>query len=174
MNVTIHYQRLDPERGLARYTEALLADDGVQLVTRAVIPPERRAEVSAGLWRLGLLPAAQTLTTILKQYFYAENFDLLRFYDQHGALAGIYSDIATPLTRAGGAYHLTDLYLDVWVTPAGEFHELDWDEFEAAQAAGRLSPQLAETARQTLARLRAEFQAGRYPAAYLADAQPHA
>lgn len=173
MDVTIHYQRLDPERGLARYTEGLVVDDGTRLVTEAVIPPEYRARVSAGLWRLGLLPETQTLSAIRKHYFYTENFDILLFYDQHGALAGTYSDITTPLTRVAGVYHITDLFLDIWITPAGGYHELDWDEFEAAVAAGQLSPELAQTAQQTLARLRAEFAAGRYPAAYLASPPGH-
>ena len=165
--ITVHYQRLDPERGLSLYTEARVADDGQRLTTTAVIPAEHQTQVSAGLWRLGLLPEAQTLTSIRKHYFYAENFDILEFYDQTGALAGRYSDITTPLTRIADAYHLTDLFLDIWITPAGTFHELDWDEFEAAVAAGHLTPELAQTARATLTRLRAEFQAGRFPAAYL-------
>lgn len=167
MDVNVYYRRLDPERGTSIYTEGLVDDDGRRLKTQAVIPAEYRARVSGGLWRADLLPRSQTLTSIRKHYFYAENFDVLIFYDQHEALAGYYSDITTPLTRVGADYHLTDLFLDVWITPAGAFHELDWDEFEAAQRAGHLSADLAETARAALGRVRAEFQAGRFPAAYL-------
>ena len=167
MDVSVYYRRLDPERGTSVYTEGLLDDDGRRLKTYTLIPAEHRARVSGGLWRLGLLPRAQTLTSVRKHYFYAETFDVLVFYDQDGALAGYYSDITTPLTRVGADYHLTDLFLDIWLTPAGAFHELDWDEFEAARRAGQLTADLAETARATLSRLRAEFQAGRYPSAYL-------
>lgn len=167
MEVTIFYQRLDPERGLATYREELIDDDGARLRTQAVIPPEYRPRVSGGLWKLGLLPKTATLTSIRKHYFYAQPFDVLEFYDQHGALAGRYSDIVTPLTRAADGYHITDLFLDVWLTPDGAFHELDWDEFEAARQAGWLSPAQADQARAGLERVRAEFQAGRFPAHYL-------
>jgi protein associated with RNAse G/E len=167
LDISVYYRRLDPERGTSLYTEGLVDDDGRRLKTYTVIPAEHRARVSGGLWRLGLLPRMQTLTSIQKYYFYAENFDLLVFFDQDHALAGYYSDVTTPLTRAGADYHLTDLFLDVWITPAGQFHELDWDEFDTAIQAGHLTPELAETARATLRRLRAEFQAGRFPSAYL-------
>lgn len=167
--VTVYYRRLDPERGTHAYLEYLIDDDGARLRTQRVIPADYRAGVSAGLWRLGLLPAAQTLTSIRKHYFYGEPFDVLEFFDQDGGFAGYYSDITTPLTRSDGAYHLTDLFLDVWVTPDRQFHELDWDEFEAAAEQGLITGEQQALARATMARLRAEFATGVYPERYLDD-----
>lgn len=163
----VFYHRRDPRRGTQLFEEVLIQDDGVCLRTTAVIPAEHRAGVSKGVWELGLLPREKVLTSLRKYYFYGEHFDLLQFFDQDGALAGYYSDIALPLERRGDEYHLTDLFLDVWVTGDGQFHELDWDEFEAAAEQGLLSEAEQAVARATLARLRAEFQAGRYPGYYL-------
>jgi hypothetical protein len=163
--VNVHYRRFD--RGLTVYTEELLEDDGVRLRTRAVIPQEFRAGVSAGLWRLGLLPREQVLSAVRKTYFYAEPFDVLEFFDQHDQFAGYYSDITTPLVKIDGEYFITDLLLDVWITPGGAAHELDWDEFEHAIHSGHLSAELQAHARAAIERLRAEIAAGQFPQRYL-------
>jgi hypothetical protein len=165
-NAVIHYRRLDG-RGTSVYTETLLSDDGVRLQTHAVIPEQYRAPISRGLWELGLLPRTQTFGAIRKSYFYREPFDVLEFFDTAGGFAGYYSDIVTPLTRVDGEYHLTDLFLDVWITPAGAAHELDWDEFDEAVQGGVLSEAQRAHALSALERLRAEIAAGAFPSQYL-------
>lgn len=165
-HAVVHYHRLDG-RGTAVYTEALISDDGVRLQTCAVIPEEYRISISRGMWELGLLPRAQTFGAIRKHYFYCEPFDVLEFFDTEGNFAGYYSDIVTPLTRVDGEYHLTDLFLDVWITPAGAAHELDWEEFAEAVRDGVLSEEQRAHALSALERLRAEIAAGRFPSQYI-------
>jgi predicted RNA-binding protein associated with RNAse of E/G family len=163
--VQIHYHRI--VEGTTIYTEELVADDGRRLQTFVDMPEERRRLISEQLWGMGVLPRPQVVAAIRKYYFYNEPFDVLAFYDTAGRLAGYYSDVGLPLTRSNGEYHMTDLFLDLWLTPGGAVHELDWDEFEAACAAGALTPELQAHARATLARLLAEIKAGVYPARYI-------
>lgn len=165
MNVTIHYDR--PGLGVTHYVEELIEDDGVCLRTLATIPPEHRLSLSQQLWIDGLLRRPRMIATIHKHYFYHEHFDLLVFYDLAGQVAGYYSDVATPLQKVADGYAITDLFLDIWLTPEGVLHELDVDEF--AEAIGRdLVPAGLQTiAWQTLDRLRDEVQAGIYPSRYL-------
>jgi hypothetical protein len=164
--VAIHYRRLD-QRGTTLYTETLVSDDGVRLQTFTAIPDEYRTAISQGLWGLGLLPRTQTFGSVRKHYFYAEPFDVLEFFDTAGRLAGYYSDITLPLTRVDGEYFITDLFLDVWITPQGAAHELDWEEFEEAARRGVLSAEQQAHARQAMRRLRAEIAAGAFPFQYI-------
>jgi len=163
--VHIHYHRI--LEGTTIYIEDLAADDGRCLQTFVDLPQHHRHSISAELWALGVLPPPQMVATIRKFYFYHEPFDVLAFYDTEGRLTGYYSDVALPLTRPNGEYHITDLFLDLWLTAEGAVHALDWDEFEAACAAGVLSPDLQDLARQTLQRLLAEINAGVYPSRYI-------
>jgi hypothetical protein len=131
------------------------------------LPAEQRRQISEQLWGMGVLPRPQVVAAIRKFYFYQEPFDVLAFYDTSGRLAGYYSDVGLPLTRSNGEYHMTDLFLDLWLAPDGTVYELDWDEFEAAGAAGALTLELQQHARAALARLLAEIKAGVYPARYI-------
>lgn len=165
MLATIHYTR--PGKGLTLYTEGLVSDDGHCLHTYTVLPDEIRQNLSLVLRRDGLIAPSQTIASIRKRYFYAEPFNLLEFRDTEERLAGYYSDIATLLVKQDGAYHLTDLFLDIWLAPDGTLHELDWDEFEEAIEQGVLTPEQQALAREAMARLVAEIASGRYPAHYL-------
>lgn len=166
MNVTIHYHR--PGLGITHYTEELLEDDGCRVRTYAVIPPAHRLSLSQQLWVDGLLPKTQLIGSIRKHYFYREHFDVLVFLDTEGQLAGYYSDIATPLQKVADGYALTDLFLDIWLTPEGQLHELDVDEFAEALAKDLVPRGLQTIAWNTMDRLRAEVQSGVYPGKYLA------
>lgn len=166
MQVQIHYHR--PLEGTTIYTEDFVSDDGRRLQTFVDLPEVHRRSISTELWAMGVLPRPQVVATIRKFYFYTEPFDVLEFRYETGELAGYYSDVALPLTRPNGEYHITDLFLDIWVFPDGAVRELDWDEFEAACRAGALSPELQTHARETMLRLLAEIKAGTYPLEYIA------
>jgi predicted RNA-binding protein associated with RNAse of E/G family len=119
------------------------------------------------LWIDGLLPKRQTIGSIRKHYFYHEHFDVLAFLDTEGQLAGYYSDITTHLQKVADGYAITDLFLDIWLTPEGRLHELDVDEFAEAIAKDLVPPGLQSIAWNTMERLRLEVQAGVYPQKYL-------
>jgi predicted RNA-binding protein associated with RNAse of E/G family len=165
MLVTIHYTR--PGKGLTVYTEGLVSDDGQRLHTYTVLPDEIRRDLSQALRRDNLIAPTQTIAAIRKRYFYSEPFNLLEFWDTEERLAGYYSDLTNLLVKRDDIYHLTDLFLDLWLTPEGTLHELDWDEFEEAVGQGVLTPEQATLARQTMARLVSEVASGHYPTHYL-------
>jgi predicted RNA-binding protein associated with RNAse of E/G family len=165
MLVTIHYTR--PGKSLTLYTEGLVSDDGHCLHTYTVLPDEIRRDLSQALRRDNLIAPTQTIASIRKRYFYAEPFNLLEFWDTENCLAGYYSDLTTLMVKRDDGYHLTDLFLDIWLTPEGTLRELDWDEFEEAVEHGVLTDEQQALARGTMARLVSEVADGQYPTRYL-------
>src|SRR5690606_6462237 len=105
----------------------------------------------------------QSVSAIRSHYFYHEYFDIIEWLGPDGAVAGYYSDIATPLRRVNGEYFVTDLFLDLWLVPGRPAVELDEDEFEAAIAAGLLTSEWQTQARRAFARLVDEARSGVYP-----------
>jgi predicted RNA-binding protein associated with RNAse of E/G family len=143
-------------------------DDGRRLTSFATIEPEDRPRLARAFWDQALLPPGQLLGSLRKHYFYGEHFTVLAFFFVDGSLAGYYSDIATPLQKAGPTdYRLTDLFLDYWLAPGQRPMALDHDEFEAAVNAGVLSGEQAECARLTSQRLQSEIAAGIFPYRYI-------
>jgi predicted RNA-binding protein associated with RNAse of E/G family len=163
--VAIHYHR--PGKPLTVYTEDLVSDNGICLRTTKTLPPEIGERLSHSMQKDGLIGPEQRVLTVNKVYFYNENFNLLEFRDTNGNLLGHYSDIGTPLCQVDGGYTMTDWFLDLWLTPNGQALELDWDEFNAALAAGLLSADEATQARITIERLKTEITSGIYPGRYL-------
>ena len=75
--------------------------------------------------------------------------------------------MTTHMNNTNVQYHLTDLFLDLWITPGPVVRELDWDEFEAATREGLLTLEWQSLARQTIARLKEEVDRGIFPGAYI-------
>jgi predicted RNA-binding protein associated with RNAse of E/G family len=166
MQAIIHYTR--PGKGLTVYTEGFVFDDGQRVRTYTELSEEAQAGLTEALQKQHLMSGGRRVGAIRKHYFYAEPFNVLEFFDTDGQLIAYYSDITTLLTKADGVYALTDLWLDMWLTPDGVFSELDWDEFEEAIAAGLATPAWQTLARATMARLKAEAASGVYPQKYVA------
>jgi predicted RNA-binding protein associated with RNAse of E/G family len=163
--VVIHYHR--PGKGITQYVEGLVEDDGIRLHTYTQIPEAERRLLDRALVSQGLIPSGSSAASIRKFFFYREYFDILEFRDSQGGLLGYYSDIATPLTKIDGRYHMTDLSLDLWLYPDGRCLELDLDEFEQSVADRIITDEQACNARQTFERLKAELEVGKYPDAYI-------
>jgi predicted RNA-binding protein associated with RNAse of E/G family len=166
MEAIIHYLR--PGKELTVYTEGLVFDDGQQVQTYTVLPEAVQADLTEALQKQNLLSGTRRVGAIRKHYFYSEPFNVLEFIDTEGQLIAYYSDITTLLIKVEGVYQLTDLWLDVWLTPDGIFRELDWDEFDEAIAAGLATPEWQTLARATMGRLKAEAASGIYPQKYIA------
>ena len=165
MKIRINYSRIGD--GISVYTENLVEDNGTRLKTFSVIPVEFGSPISEEWRQKGLIAQSQSIHSVTKYYFYTEYFDVLVFSDGNGELVGYYCDIVTPLEKIGNEYFLTDLFLDLWLTPDRTVWELDWDEFERAANAGLISTGLQEKARSTLKRLRDEIAKGTFPSAYI-------
>ena len=166
MEVNIYYRRFSAS-GTTTFREALVADDGRRLTTHSVIPIDERLGLSQGFWRQHMLPKGTIVGSLRKHYFYHEYFDILAVYLESGALAGYYSDIATPLRKIGDEYYLDDLFLDYWLAPGQPPMALDEDEFEAAVTAGVMTAEQISQACATFARLGQEIAAGIFPQRYI-------
>jgi predicted RNA-binding protein associated with RNAse of E/G family len=85
------------------------------------------------------------------------SYDLGKIYGVDGRHTGYYIDVLEPVRWQGDDLAtiepLTDLFLDLWVTPDGRCQVLDEPEFEEAEAQGRITPAQAAHARRTLAHL---------------------
>jgi len=163
--VNIYYHR--PGKELAIYEEDLVSVDEKQLVTFKTLPADASARLELALQKQGLIQPGQRILSIRKVYHFSENFNLLEFRGPDGELVGHYSDIGLPIEPFGQDYSMLDLFLDIWRFPNGTVMELDWDEFEEAQAKNLITPGQVEIARQTMLRLRNEAAQGIYPGHYL-------
>ena len=94
-------------------------------------------------------------------------YDLGKFYDGQRNLVGYYCDIIKPLNKLlrtpGKTNRITDLFLDLWITPEGDYVVLDEDEFEEALEHGYLSQNLADQARKQMDSLIQKVNARRFP-----------
>lgn len=165
-SISVYYQR--PGKGLTIYEEDLVQEDEVCLRTFKSLPDESGERLSVALRKQGLIRADQSVRAISKVYFFAEPFNILEFQDAAGNLLGYYSDIGEPARKlAPGKYEMTDLYLDVWLSPEGQLLELDWDEFEEALQKKIINTEQANLARAAMQRIKAENTLNIYPDQYI-------
>jgi uncharacterized protein len=67
------------------------------------------------------------------EYYYANRwFNIFAIANKEGIRKGWYCNIAEPACISTDTISQVDLYLDVWINPAGEILLLDEDEFETA------------------------------------------
>jgi predicted RNA-binding protein associated with RNAse of E/G family len=101
--------------------------------------------------------------------FPAAHHDIGRFHTPAGELTGYYANILTPVEvrpGEGGApdqWHTTDLFVDLFVTPAGEVHVLDLDELREAVDRGWVDPRAAASAEREVRRLARLARHGAWP-----------
>jgi predicted RNA-binding protein associated with RNAse of E/G family len=79
---------------------------------------------------------------------------------QDGNHLGYYVDIDTPIHISNGEYHLTDLFLDLWIAPDGKYIELDRDEFEEGFRKGLLTSRQYKKANQVFEALKCSIITG--------------
>jgi predicted RNA-binding protein associated with RNAse of E/G family len=90
--------------------------------------------------------------------------DIGRFHRADGSFTGIYANILTPpIFEKEGVWETTDLFLDVWVNPRGEFSILDEDQLEEAVAQGWVTEEQAKRASMEAEWIREEYLAGGWP-----------
>ena len=78
-------------------------------------------------------------------------FDIGKFYDRSKKWLGYYCDIIKPVKRLMSGSRttvLTDLFLDIWITPTGAVYLLDEDELKNAIRQDFISKSLAARAQK--------------------------
>jgi predicted RNA-binding protein associated with RNAse of E/G family len=161
-NVVIEYLR--PPGPPAVIQSELLHDDGNLTVFRHALSPSSPIEVE------GQVVLAEGFTGVW--FLYAgEAYDIGRIHDHRGVLTGYYCDMVLPLEHVGpGRYAITDLFLDLWISPGGHCSVLDREEFNTAVESGALSAEQAQLAEHTLRRLLEEAARGTFPPALVTQA----
>ena len=91
-------------------------------------------------------------------------YDVGLFHTRDGCFTGYYANILTPVVfRSEDEWETTDLFLDVWVGADGTVTLLDEEELEQAVAAGWITEEVAQNAREEALRLLNAAQAGTWP-----------
>jgi GrpB-like predicted nucleotidyltransferase (UPF0157 family)/predicted RNA-binding protein associated with RNAse of E/G family len=91
-------------------------------------------------------------------------FNIVKIRNLQGTHTGYYCDITTPprLLR-DGSIELTDLFLDLWVSPDLRYKVLDKDELEEALEKGWVEKQLHDKAKKELKKLITLVENGGFP-----------
>ena len=90
-------------------------------------------------------------------------YDIGKIYNLEDHFTGYYCDIILPMKRLETHFEITDLFLDLWVSPDGSYQVEDEDEFESAIAQNWIETDLANRARNALQDLIAEIESGAFP-----------
>lgn len=171
---TVRIEYIRPGKYTHVYEEDFLSLDDSCLRTHKVLPEDVSVALGNALSSQGLIAAGERVGIIDKTYLFEVPFNLLEFRRADGSLLGYYSDIGEPvIQRSEAEFQMTDLFLDVWLSPDGRLLELDWDEFEEAVSGRIISPAQADLARAAMRRIVDETAKGIYPFRYIlgADAE---
>lgn len=165
--VTIQYRRLP---GRIRRFQGLLREESSN---RLVI--EQQLRVRNPRRKFGRIVVAKGY---LAEWFIFRRkwYDVGKFYDRRGRFTGYYCDIIRPVSRLLSnplkTSIITDLFLDLWITPDGKCIALDEDELQRALAKHMISHSLAARARRELQDLIQLTRSGRFPPASIRKINP--
>jgi predicted RNA-binding protein associated with RNAse of E/G family len=153
--VTIEYLR--PPGPPELIQSELVHQDGYLTVFRHCLSPSSPVVID------GETVLAEGFTGVWFLYD-AETYDLGRIHDAAGRLTGYYCDMILPMELlTADRFAITDLFLDLWISPRGRCTVLDRHEFEDALRRGWITTEEASRAEQTLDRLLREVAAGTFP-----------
>jgi GrpB-like predicted nucleotidyltransferase (UPF0157 family)/protein associated with RNAse G/E len=91
-------------------------------------------------------------------------FSVLKVRNLQGELMGYYCDIvAPPRLLEDGTVEVTDLFLDLWVSPSLRYRVLDEEELEEALKKGWITGEQCKAAKRELQKLVRMVEHGRFP-----------
>ena len=90
-------------------------------------------------------------------------YDVGKIYNLKHEWTGYYCDIMMPVKRSKTQFEITDLFLDLWISPDGSYEIQDEDEFAEAIRHGVIDTELAKSAQNALDALIAEVESGKFP-----------
>lgn len=155
--ISILYRR--PPRPASRYPGILLS------VTKQSLTIQSRLHLAQPHQVAGRIIAASGYWAIWF-VFKGKWFDIGKFYDESKNWLGYYCDIVKPIRRllsGSSTSLLTDLFLDIWITPDGEAYVLDEDELENAVRHRFISKSMAAQARSQVQMLMRKIELHEFP-----------
>jgi predicted RNA-binding protein associated with RNAse of E/G family len=152
--IELIYKRL-PDR-ISHFQQNLLYEDSEVIVTSQQVKPSNPIVID------GVTVLGDDFTAI---WFVFANqwYDIGKIYNLNNQLTGYYCDIIMPMKRTETHFEITDLFLDLWVSPDGSYQLHDEDEFEAAIQHNWIQSVLAEKARNMLQNLISEIESSVFP-----------
>ena len=152
--IELIYKRL-PNR-VNHFQQNLLYEDSKVIVTSQQVKPSNPILID------GVTVLGDDFTAIW--FVFADRwFDIGKIYNRDNQFTGYYCDIIMPMKRTESNYEITDLFLDLWVSPDGSYQLHDEDEFEAAIQNNWIRSDLAEKARNMLQNLISEIESSVFP-----------
>jgi len=155
--ISIVYRRLPSPPQIFSGVLRELTDDFVIIQSRLSVSHPRRllntVIADTGYWAVWFV-------------FRGKWFDVGKFFDASGKWLGYYCDIIEPLTRlirGSRTSVISDLFLDIWITPHNDCYVLDEDEFESAIRSRSVTKSVAEKARSQLQLLIKKIEQGDFP-----------
>jgi len=114
--------------------------------------------------------------TVLAQGFQIVYFEFIgkwftvgKIWNLHGEHTGYYCDIVTPPRLLDDGVELTDLFLDLWVSPDLRYKRLDEEELEEALRKGWIARELYIRAKRELEKLIKAVENERFPPPLVKD-----
>ncbi len=152
--IELIYKRL-PDR-VSHFQQNLLYEDSEVIVTSQQVKPSNPIVIDNGT------VLGDDFTAI---WFVFANrwYDIGKIYNLNNQFTGYYCDIIMPMKRTETSFEITDLFLDLWVSPDGSYQLHDEDEFEAAIQRNWIQSDLAEKARNMLQNLISEIESSIFP-----------
>ncbi|OGN93932.1 MAG: hypothetical protein A2Y88_06510 [Chloroflexi bacterium RBG_13_48_10] len=161
MDAIINFTR--PGKGVMHYVEGLVDDNSIRLKTLTCLSPGFSKKWCEDVWwQNGLIPPGILIGSVVKFLFYKEWFSVMQLVGTYENHLGYYVDLDTPMQKVGNEYFLTDLFLDLWIGPDGEFRELDRDEFEQGFKIGLLTPNQYKQTNRVCESLKREITSGEF------------
>jgi len=142
--LTVEYMR--PPNRLAVYKHKLLYVDEQVIVSLGVAHPKKPIIVEGRV----VIDSGYPVVWFV---FPGEWYDVGKVYNRNNRLDGYYSDIIKPVRIEGATVKVTDLFLDLWVSPEWETVVLDEDEYREAVEKKWLDRETATEAKSKLGQL---------------------
>ncbi|MBN1484087.1 MAG: DUF402 domain-containing protein [Chloroflexia bacterium] len=84
-----------------------------------------------------------------ERYWFDRWYNIFSLHDEQGQLKGWYANLCTPINFDGATIRYTDLDMDLWAWPDGDYVILDEEEFEQRVVLA-MPPSLVKKARAAL------------------------
>ncbi len=152
--ITLSYKRL-PDRIHYYEQQLLYADDDI-IVTTQKIKPSSQIVINE---KTVLGDNYTAIWFVFSGLWY----DIGKIYNLNNEWTGYYCDIIKPVNRSSNNFEIVDLFLDLWVSPDGNYEVQDEDEFETALREGTITTELASKARNALDDLIDNVTSGNFP-----------
>lgn len=153
-NSTLYYRR-PPDR-LAIIETRILEETSNLVVMQHTIKTSKPLEVNG----IKVLDDGYNAVWFVYQ---GEHHDIGVISDPTGNFTGYYCDAILPVISRNGIYDITDLFLDLWISPDGQTTVLDEDEFFDAKSKGWISDDEARIAWEEICRMIRGVREGNFP-----------